>query len=199
MLKEQVKKKLLQLKMPLKDVVGYVQPGPNATNFNEFICPICQLLVLEPVQCKHCQLSLMCRQCLNTTPIIACLKCKKTDRFREPTRDLQKLLDDLDVVCKGPKGTGGCSLNNVSMKYSKLVKSHASTCRGLLFNCPLGCGQSLQSEQQIEQHFKNECPNGLIQCKVCEAVLKRCETSQHSCLESMRKQILDVEDKINNF
>jgi len=63
--------------------------------------------------------------------------------------------------------------------------------------CPLGCGKKLNTVEEIDNHYKNECVNGLIQCKCCEATMLRSETEKHLCMEVMYNEIISVEQKLD--
>lgn len=101
---------LKKRKTTVKDLVGYATAAPSAQNFDNFICVICMCLVYQPMQCQGCQNKMICKACIDQGKIKQCPMCKKWNQFDQPQKILLKVLDDLEVQCQGPDGSGKCEL-----------------------------------------------------------------------------------------
>ena len=165
-----------------------------------FSCPICLNLVYQPMQCKGCQKAIVCRPCIKAGNITSCPLCKKMHSLVEPQRIVQNLLNDILVVCQGPKGDGsGCLLNGKPIKYSVLVDEHSATCSKGNIECSLGCGHPVESVQQFEQHLALECPKAILECRTCRKKIVRREIPEHCCEEFLLEQIVQTEMEIESI
>ena len=73
--KKKILEKVMSAQTNVKEVVGNAKAAPSLSNFDDFKCKVCEKLVYEPIQCIDCQKVLICKRCLQVTPIIACMEC----------------------------------------------------------------------------------------------------------------------------
>lgn len=139
----------------------------------EFICPICQDVLEDPVLVENCE-HLFCRQCINKWLQTSKTKLCPIDRIeinestlRPPQRSFRNLITSLLISCDFQ--INGCE------EWVKIeeLSTHAMNC---VFN-PVVMNQEI------------ECPSG------CGATVKRCGLiDNHNCVTFLKD---DIQDKNN--
>lgn len=83
------------------------------TQESEWLCPICQTLVYDPMSCLNCE-PLYCRSCLLKLKNQRCPTCNQDKNFNTVNLKLKNMLMELSL--KGCPSTG-CDLANIPMTY----------------------------------------------------------------------------------
>ena len=113
---------------------------------------------------------------------ICCPNCQvRGDFMQEVNKVLQNCIDFCEFPhrCQGPDGK-----SEIIWETLGELQSHAQ------FHCPkFGCDICYREEfqhmtrAQLFDHIKNECPDVLIMCQICNREYTRAEFSQHQCIK----------------
>lgn len=127
-----------------------------------FICSLCQVVVLNPVQCQSCE-TLFCRKCNN-------LRSEKHTMCNCGAKFIQKKIDkhiyntlaQFEFKCN-QNDCGEIFLHENAEKHAKECQSRPAK------RCVLNCGEeSLMKEQKMQDHLRNRCPNAKGVCGTCK-------------------------------
>lgn len=134
----------------------------------EFTCPICLLLMREPVLTSCCG-NHFCKSC-NTESIKAkskaskCPLCKSTSYTYLVDKGLQRKILDLLAYC--PKKADGCDWKGEIRNVAKHINPYQEGCNYVEVKCRLGCDRKLV-RHLMEQHISDDCPLRKITCRYC--------------------------------
>lgn len=134
----------------------------------EFTCPICLLLMRDPVLTSCCG-NHFCKTC-NTESIKAkskaskCPLCKSTSYTFLVDKGLQRKILDLVAYC--PKKSEGCDWQGEIRDVAKHINPFQDGCNYIEVKCKLGCNQKLV-RHSMEKHISDDCPLRKITCRYC--------------------------------
>ena len=134
----------------------------------EFTCPICLLLMRDPVLTSCCG-NHFCKSC-NTESIKAkakgskCPLCKSTSYTYLVDKGLQRKILDLWAYC--PKKAEGCDWQGEIRNVTKHINPYQDGCNYVEVKCRLGCDKKLV-RHLMEQHISDDCPLRKITCRYC--------------------------------
>ena len=134
----------------------------------EFTCPICLLLMRDPVLTSCCG-NHFCKSC-NTESIKAksraskCPLCKSTSYTFLVDKGLQRKILDLLAYC--PKKADGCDWQGEIRSIAKHINPFNDGCNFIEVKCRLGCGEKLV-RHLMEKHISDDCPLRRITCRYC--------------------------------
>ena len=132
----------------------------------DFICHICDKLVIKPLFCKNCSV-VFCSKCHGKTGLENCINCKVASLELCPILSLN-LLNKFVLKCRNE----GC---NKSFSYSKYFL-HLEVCEENLYNC-LKC-EYKDKRKIIEKHIE-ECDGVKINCEFCKMMILRKNYKDH--------------------
>ena len=128
----------------------------------EWLCPICQTLVFDPMSCLNCE-PLYCRGCLLQLKNQKCPTCNQDKNFNPVNLKLKNML--MDLYLKGCPSTG-CNLAGTPLTYQALLKHLTSECGYIKGTCSFQCGMNL-TRNEISGH-RELCPKYKIKCPHCQ-------------------------------
>lgn len=134
----------------------------------EFTCPICLLLMRDPVLTSCCG-NHFCKSCNNESikaksKASKCPLCKSTSYTYLVDKGLQRKILDLVAYC--PKKADGCDWQGEIRNVAKHINPYQDGCNYIEVKCRLGCDQKLV-RHMMEQHISDDCPLRKITCQYC--------------------------------
>ena len=123
--------------------------------------------------CKNCE-GIMKEACISSSGERICSGCDKGDRSSKqiPNRNVREMINSLKCSC--PLYSRGCLWLGTLEK----CENHLDTCGHVYEACKLGCGELLKREE-MEQHFRHDCVQRIIQCENCYIDLIFCDNPKH--------------------
>lgn len=150
---------------------------------SELICPICDEIVEDPVECSHCEKA-FCRECIQdwSSRKSECpYRCPKLD-LRSSHRFFRSLHDSVLIKCV--RFREGC---NAVEPIANIKKHEMLECDYRPVICEhSGCNQEV-CYKDYQQHLL-ECKFKEITCEKCGQVIKICDTEKHSCLIYLKEK-----------
>ena len=154
----------------------------------EFICCICQLIVVDPVACFYCD-TLFCKECIRDWAKIK-KECPNRCHYKEGKLNvsLLRVLSKIRVNCK---------ICFKTVSYESLLGIHKLVCEGREINC-LYCDLKIKMFK-FKEHRDNECQYSFSVCSFCQfkiikrdfdAHMQQCKSiiiSCPYCKQSMKK------------
>jgi len=134
----------------------------------EYTCPICLLLMRDPVLTSCCG-NHFCKSC-NSESIKAksksskCPLCKSTSYTYLVDKGMQRKILDLLAYC--PKKSDGCEWQGEIRDVAKHINPFQDGCNYIEVKCKLGCNQKIV-RHLMEKHISDDCPLRKITCRYC--------------------------------
>ena len=185
------------------------------------ICPICLNLIWDPVDCLKCQ-NIFCKYCLDSSLAIKnnCPLCRKQFKSSK-CKALKKLFEGIKIKCpnsscnENPEysdyiehlekckyrkyhcSNKGCNYENILINKDDM-KLHLTSCLYRITNCDF-CDKEMIANQ-LEKHFKHDCPKFIIDCGYCYESMKReYFENEHTEKECIKFQIKRLNSNISNL
>lgn len=149
----------------------------------DLICPICQGVLEDPIECSICQTN-FCTTCINMwlaknniCPNLCELKLQRSHKY------LKSDLDNLSMTCDNFEF--GCK---ELVKLEFLKKHVDSECKFRKTMCP---NQGCTEEYFIfdEEIHQNNCIMRRVKCKECGEEMNFSEAVSHKCIRYLAKQL----------
>ena len=157
----------------------------------DFICAICEKLVVKPLFCKNCS-RVFCSYCQEKTGKEKCISCTVSYLETCPNITLN-LLGKFVIKCRNER----CKK---MVCYSKYFL-HLEACEENMYKC-LKC-EYQDKRVEIEKHLK-ECDGVKINCELCETKVLRRNYKDHlsSCVANSNSPSIDkkeLQDEIESL
>jgi len=132
---------------------------------DEFVCPICLLLMRDPVLTSCCG-NHFCETCNTESKAKAsrCPLCKSTSYTFLIDKGLQRKILDLLAYC--PKKSDGCNWQGEIRDVAKHINPILDGCNFIEVKCRLGCNEKL-IRHTMEKHITEDCRMRRTTCRYC--------------------------------
>ena len=151
--------------MASEDIYGQKEGGYEVQLVNgapcgiDVFCPVCTLVLRDPVQFKCCSRHL-CESCYKKCPQQYCPQCGTEDPKAFTDGAWSRIIHGLRIYCRNKQR--GCYWEN----ELRLLTDHLRTCSCEMIDCTRFCGFSVERRNQ-EFHMDNICRFRPFNCQYC--------------------------------
>ena len=119
-------------------------------NEQEWSCPICTMLVYDPVSCENCD-PLYCRRCVRHNLNKKCPTCNQESEFRGANLKLKNIMMKITLEgCPHIK----CDKHQAFLTYEQILAHFKEECEEFIMKCPKGCLLK-DKKTEIAKHLEN--------------------------------------------
>ena len=180
---------------------GYREDRFQTSIAGNFICPICQKVLKDPVQCRNEHY--FCKACItqhlkNSQTCPVCMEKVTEETLSKPPRILTNILNALMINCDHSER--GCT------ELIELVRleDHTRSCNYKPVTCPNEKCAKIMNLADFEEHTSEVCEYRQVYCDECDEDMSAKKYGKHGCVISkdvhaMKASLIQVQEEVKKM